>query len=195
MNERSFSSDQSNIEPIFRLVEVFEAHKELRFPGVSAETLTSAMAGIDQQIDELARLEEALVEARAALSARREGLIGLARQAHAYATIFTQAPAAGTGTGETDAKLDELRQRLAAINLNDGEGSVEKPGRKRRMKPASSMLPEVSEQELEDSLSPTQASSAETSSVETGSVETMDPFVTSSAKTPGRNQTSPKAAE
>lgn len=132
MSERSFPSDQSNIEPIFRLLAVFQTHEELQFPGVSAQTLTAAMAGIDEQIDELARLEDALVEARAALSARRQGLMGLARQAHAYATIFAQAP----GASETDSKREELRQQLAAINLNESESSTEKAGRKRRMKPA-----------------------------------------------------------
>ena len=54
MSERSFPSDQSNIEPIFRLLAVFQTHEELQFPGVSAQTLTAAMAGIDEQIDELA---------------------------------------------------------------------------------------------------------------------------------------------
>jgi chromosome condensin MukBEF ATPase and DNA-binding subunit MukB len=127
MTQSSFEADQASLQPIFRLLEIYRSHDGLRFPGVSVETLTQATEGIDEHIEEIERLQNAVAEAREALAARHRSVIELARQAHAYASLFAHAPVT---LGDKD-QLETLRAQLAEVQFDEpGRGE-----RKRRPRP------------------------------------------------------------
>jgi hypothetical protein len=78
-------------ESVRRLIQLFEDRaEELRFPGVDFARLTGGVAAIEAQLGELEALQASLAKAQEAVALCQKDLIGIARQAHAYATIYAQ---------------------------------------------------------------------------------------------------------
>jgi len=121
MIQSPFDADQTDLKPLFRLLEIYRTHDELRFPGVSAETLTQATAGIDEQLEEIERLQQQVADARELLAKKYRAVLDLARQAHAYATVYAQASATAAipGTAAEPDALQNLRLQLAEIQLDE----------------------------------------------------------------------------
>jgi hypothetical protein len=91
--------------PVRYLSELFtDALGDVKFPDVDAAGLAAAVTRVDALAADVARLEEELGRARAALDAGRDDLIRLAGRAHAYARVY--------------AEDDEgLRTRLDAVSM------------------------------------------------------------------------------
>jgi hypothetical protein len=91
--------------PIRELASLFgDALTGVKFPDVDGDTLTTAVARVDELAQNVARLEDQLAQARAALDGGTAELGRLATRAHAYARVFAD-------------DNDELRTRIDAITL------------------------------------------------------------------------------
>jgi|GEM_PF-1969760 len=107
-------------EFVAHLVELFEARAaDLRFPGVDAVRLRNAVQQTEEQSSKIVELKAALQDALEGLAREQQNLLHLARQAHAYLSVFAQ--------GEP-----EILDQLKAIPFGDAE----KTPRRGRQRPA-----------------------------------------------------------
>lgn len=89
---------------VSRLIQLFSAQADLRFPDVDAAVLQAALLTVRERDTEVCRAEAALNAAKSALEEVQEQLLKKTHQAHAYLRVFAENDFA-------------LMEKVAAISL------------------------------------------------------------------------------
>lgn len=98
-------TDDTLIAPdVAKLIQLFSAQPDLRFPDLDAGVLHDAAARVKERHLELVKAEAMLAAARTALEEEQELLLKKSQRAHAYLSVFA----------ENDEVLSE---KVAAISL------------------------------------------------------------------------------
>lgn len=85
-------NDSDLIAPeVAKLVQLFSAQANLKFPDLDASVLHEAIARVKERHLEVARAEAVLAGCRAACEDDQEVLLKLAQRAHAYLKVYAEA--------------------------------------------------------------------------------------------------------
>lgn len=136
-------TDDTFIDPdIAKLIQLFSAQPELRFPELDASVLQGAVAKVKERAVELAQAEAQLAAVRAALEAEQEALLKKAQRAHAYLEVYADGDEA---LGQKLEGISLPRPRKSAPRVEvaapvEGAPEPKKRGRPRKMQVAEETL-------------------------------------------------------
>ena len=128
-------TDSDLIAPeVAKLVHLFSAQANLKFPDLDASVLHEAIARVKERHLEVARAEAVLMVSRAACEEDQELLLKLAQRAHAYLKVYAEADPA---LGERVEAISLPRLKVKARPASELSGALEglAPTPKRRGRP------------------------------------------------------------
>lgn len=129
---------------VLKLVQLFSAQPDLRFPDLDATVLHQAVASVKERHLEVARAEALAQAARAALDEDLEALVKKAQRAHAYLRVFAETDEALAGRVE-DISLPRprrpaVRAEVAPVEAGEAMPLPRKRGRPRKVDQSAAML-------------------------------------------------------
>lgn len=129
---------------LMKLVQLFSAQPDLRFPDLDAGVLHDAVVRVKERHLELTRAEAALQAVRASLEGDVDALTKLAQRAHAYLRVYAENDEALTQRVE-DISLPRAR-RTARVDTAPVDGvalAPKKRGRPRKVDPSATLFTAV----------------------------------------------------
>jgi uncharacterized membrane protein YccC len=130
---------------LMKLVQLFSAQPDLRFPELDAGVLHDAVVRVKERHLEVTRAEAGLMAARGALDAEVDALTRLAQRAHAYLRVYAENDEALAERVE-DISLPRARRSVRAESAPVDGAAPEAPkkrGRPRKVDPSATLFTSV----------------------------------------------------